>query len=56
METYYLVLREGTLHIVSDIFYNEYRTELPALAVGTIDEIRDFLDDLGIMIDEGDER
>lgn len=56
MDIYYLVLRENTLHIVSAYYYNEHRTELPALAAGTIEEIRMFLDELGIMIDEGDEK
>lgn len=52
---YYCVINDNALHIVSEYYYKENRNRLTAIAVGTIDEINEFLYDLGIMLDEGDE-
>lgn len=52
---YYCVVNDNALHIVSECYYKDNRDKLTAIAVGTIDEINEFLYDLGIMLDEGDE-
>ena len=51
---YYCVITDGALHIVSEYHYKANRDRLTAIAVGTIDEINEFLYDMGIMLDEGD--
>jgi hypothetical protein len=50
---YYCIIKDGALRIVNKEFYDEHRKELVALAVGTLEEIYNYLDDLGVLI-EGD--
>lgn len=51
---YYCIIKNGALRIVNKEFYNEHRKELVALAVGTLEEIYHYLNDLGVLI-EGDD-
>lgn len=50
---YYCIIKNGALRIVNKEFYDEHRKEVVALAVGTLEEIYNYLDDLGVLI-EGD--
>lgn len=50
---YYCIIKDGALRIVNKEFYDEHRKDLVALAVGTLEEIYNYLDDLGVLI-EGD--
>lgn len=50
---YYCIIKDGALRIVNKEFYDEHRRDLVALAVGTLEEIYNYLDDLGVLI-EGD--
>lgn len=51
---YYCIIKNGALRIVNKEFYNEHRKEVVALAVGTLEEIYYYLNDLGVLI-EGDD-
>ena len=42
---FYCVYEDGELHIVSESFYIRHRRDLIAVAVGTIEEIFQFLND-----------
>jgi hypothetical protein len=53
-DMYYCIIKNGALRIVNKEFYNEHRKELVALAVGTLEEIYHYLNDLGVLI-EGDD-
>jgi hypothetical protein len=54
MIKYYCIIKNNSLLVVSEHYYELYRNELVAIAVGTIEEIRCFLDDLGIMLNDKD--
>lgn len=43
--TFYCIYEDGELHIVSESFYIRHRRDLIAVAVGTIEEIFQFLND-----------
>lgn len=51
---YYCIIKNGALRIVNKEFYNEHRKDLVTLAVGTLEEIYYYLNDLGVLI-EGDD-
>lgn len=51
---YYCILKNSTLHLVSESYYKINRKDLTAIAVGTVDEIIQFLIDLDI-INKGDD-
>ncbi len=42
---FYCIYEDGELHIVSESFYIKHRRELVAVALGTIEEIYQFLND-----------
>lgn len=54
MVKYYCIIKNNSLFIVSENYYELHRNELIAIAVGSIEEIKCFLDELGIMLDKGD--
>ena len=51
---YYCIIKNGALRIVNKDFYEEHRRDLIALAVGTLEEIYNYLKDLGVLT-EGDD-
>ena len=51
---YYCIIKNGALRIVNKEFYNEHRKDLVTLAVGTLEEIYHYLNDLEVLI-EGDD-
>ncbi len=52
---YYCIIKDGALRIVNKPFYEEHRKNLVVLAMGTLEEIYYYLDDLGVLVEGDDE-
>lgn len=52
---YYCIIKDGKLEIVTKDYYDEHRKELIAIAVGSIDEVIEFIKDVIIEGDDDNE-